>query len=155
MLCPFCSPQADSITFMESNSFRVIYNHAPILPGHSLLIPKKHVESLLYLLPEQRSEMMELSLEALNLLKHVFLCTGFDLTLQEGEAAGQTIPHLHLHLIPRKTGDLPSPGDWYPNLQQPSNHTFIDSENREKLSREQVENIADYLKRIASEQKSK
>ena len=58
---------------------------------------------------------------------------GFDWTIQGGESAGQTVDHLHLHVIPRKRGDLPSPGDWYPRLRA-SESEAIDSELRPHLT---------------------
>ncbi|HKZ85432.1 MAG TPA: HIT family protein [Anaerolineae bacterium] len=116
MKCPFCAPVVADITFMESDRFRAVVNVAPILPGHSLIIPKRHVESLLDLGDDEVAEMVKLSRPAIALLMRFYGSDGFDWTIQESEAAGQSVPHLHLHLIPRTRGDLPDPGDWYARL---------------------------------------
>ncbi len=114
--CPFCATGISDLGFMESDRFRVIVNAAPVLPGHSLVIPKRHVESLLALDDGEVTEMVKLSRRAVTLLTRTHHADGFDWTIQESEAAGQSVPHLHLHLIPRTKGDLPDPGDWYPRL---------------------------------------
>ena len=49
-------------------------------------------------------------------LARAFAADGFDWSIQDGVSAGQTVPHLHLHVIPRHAGDLPNPGAWYPAL---------------------------------------
>lgn len=135
--CPFCAASIIEISFVESRHFCAIVNIAPILPGHSLIIPKRHVKSLLALDEHEVAEMVNLSRKAISLLMHEFKSEGFDWTIQEGEAAGQSVPHLHLHLIPRKHGDLPNAGDWYPRL--------IDNRDRPRLSHPEMKRIAQRL----------
>jgi len=135
--CPFCAASLADISFMDSPRFRAIVNVAPILPGHSLIIPKRHVESLLALSDEEVAEMVNLSRKAVARLTQVYASDGFDWTIQESEAAGQSVPHLHLHLIPRSRGDLPDPGDWYPHL--------IDDRNRVRLSHDEMKRLAQHL----------
>ncbi|GFO82751.1 MAG: hypothetical protein A49_23780 [Methyloceanibacter sp.] len=79
--------------------------------------------------------------------KAFFGTSAFNWTIQEGAAAGQTIRHLHMHLIPRKAGDLPHPGDWYPRLTE-SENGLIDSSRRQQLTREQLREIARRIKDI-------
>jgi bis(5'-adenosyl)-triphosphatase len=146
--CPFCNINTDKTEFAESEHFRAIYNIAPILPGHSLIIPKSHVTSLLDLDEADISEMVSFSLQCVKMLQKAFNATGFNWTIQEGEEAGQTVRHLHLHLIPRKRNDLPHPGDWYPKLLQ-SESELIDSEERHKLSEEQVSVVVTMIKKVA------
>ena len=137
--CPFCATSVTDMSFIESPRFRAIVNVAPILPGHSLVVPKRHVESLLALSDEEVAEMVNLSRRAVALLTRVYGSDGFDWTIQESEAAGQSVPHLHLHLIPRTRGDLPDPGDWYPRL--------IESRDRAGLTRDEMRDIAQRLRR--------
>jgi bis(5'-adenosyl)-triphosphatase len=141
MACPFCAAPIADISFMESARFRAIVNIAPILPGHSLVIPKHHVESLLALSDDEVAEMVSLSRRAVSLLMRVHGAEGFDWTIQESEAAGQSVPHLHLHLIPRRSGDLSHPGDWYQRL--------IDYEGRPRLSLDDMKAMADRLRQAA------
>ena len=142
--CPFCAASVGEITFMESDRFRAIVNIAPILPGHSLVVPKRHVDSLLSLEDAEVVEMVNLSRRAMPLLMQVHDAEGFDWTIQESDAAGQSIPHLHLHLIPRRHGDLPDPGDWYAHL--------IDFRGRPRLTLEQMAQQAVELRQALARQ---
>ena len=144
--CPFCKPAVRELTFSESDNFRAIYNRSPVLPGHSLVIPKLHYESLLDISPQMRGEMMEISIEAIKKLTRVFGSDGFNWTIQDGRGAGQTVMHLHLHLIPRFDGDLPDPGDWYPMLEKKFYQQPIESSERPQYSHEMLKKIAQKLK---------
>jgi bis(5'-adenosyl)-triphosphatase len=136
--CPFCADAIDEVTFMASERFRAIVNIAPILPGHSLVVPRRHVESLLALSDDEVAEMVNLSRRAVAVLIQAHDAAGFDWTIQESEAAGQSVPHLHLHLIPRRPGDLPNPGDWYQRL--------IEYEDRPRLTRQDMVEVARRLR---------
>ena len=130
---------------MGSEHFWVVYNRAPVLPGHSMVIPKAHYKSFLDLGPALRTEMTELSIAAVERLQKVFGAEGFNWTIQDGQPAGQTVMHLHLHLIPRHRGDLPDPGDWYPRLQ--AHNSNIDSQARPRLSTAELKAIARRLRK--------
>lgn len=143
--CPFCQDAVTKAVFMSSANCRVIYNKAPILPGHSLVIPADHYESALDMPPPLAHELFALSLQAAQGLMKVFNANGFDWTIQDGAAAGQTVPHVHLHLIPRFKDDLPNPGDWYPELMR-LNETVIDSARRPAYSDEELADIAAKIK---------
>lgn len=115
--CPFCPPAALRTTFRTTPGFRALVNLKPILPGHSLVMPERHVERLLDLDEAEAAGMAAFAHRISAVLVDAFAATGIDWTLQDGAAAGQTVMHLHLHLIPRFEGDLPRPGDWYPALR--------------------------------------
>ncbi len=85
--CPFCNSDIASTVFIESLNFYVIYNHAPILPGHSLVIPKSHIESLLDLTEAEQSELIQISTHAARSILKVFNADSFNLTIQEKPAA--------------------------------------------------------------------
>jgi bis(5'-adenosyl)-triphosphatase len=148
--CPFCEQQIKESTFAESANFAAIYNVAPILPGHSLVVPKWHVSSLLELSDSEFSEMNLFARKTVKLLLKVFEASAFDWTIQEGEEAGQTVSHLHLHLIPRRHGDLPSPGDWILRLRNRQSKT-IDGEKRQKLTVQEMRDVIGKIKAIASQ----
>lgn len=143
--CPFCQSSRAAGCFAESGDFLAIYNVAPILPGHSLVIPKWHVSSLLDLSDSEIAEMVRFSRIAVRNLMKIFGATGFNWTVQEGEEAGQTVPHLHLHLIPRTVGDLETPGDWYPKLKK-SESDLIDSSERGQFSPDQLKEVASEIR---------
>jgi len=140
--CPFCDTDIAAISFMQSTNFRVICNHAPILPGHSLVVPKQHCESILQLDDAALAEFIQLARDASARVKDEFKADGFDWTIQEGAAAGQTVAHLHLHIIPRHHGDLPAPGDWYPKLMAQND----EEEGRPKFDHQSLVKIADRLR---------
>lgn len=144
MNCPFCT-KTPADYFIETESFAAIYNIAPILPGHTLIIPKKHYESLFELSDQELAEFMILGRKVARLLAHLFLTDAFDWAIQEKEAAGQSVAHLHMHVVPRKIGDLPHPGDWYTALEK-SELVGIDTEIRRKLNPEEMRTITHRLK---------
>lgn len=143
--CAFCRKEIIEKSFYSSTRFIAIYNIAPVLPGHSLIIPKKHYVSLLELTDEELSEMMIFARKITIVLKTVFHCDGFDWTIQDGVSAGQTVPHLHLHIIPRKSHDFPESNEWYRKI--PLNEAqLLDSEHRERLNDEEYNNVTQMLK---------
>jgi bis(5'-adenosyl)-triphosphatase len=142
--CPFCGP-APGI-FAKSRNFRALYNRAPILPGHSLVVPKRHVESLMALSEAGTAEFLVFGREVARLLASVFRTAAFDLTIQEGVDAGQTVTHLHMHVIPRVAGDLPSPGDWYPRLRRGESEA-VDSTSRPRLTYGELAAVVRRIKR--------
>jgi bis(5'-adenosyl)-triphosphatase len=148
--CPFCSPDVHNSVFARSDNFLAIYNIAPVLPGHSLIIPKKHIESILVLTEAEMLEMTLFAGKVTRLLLHVFKSDGFNWSIQDSEAAGQSLAHLHVHIIPRLNGDLPKPGDWYPLIQ--NNYSeILDSQKRQRLSISQMQKIVTCLREEASQ----
>jgi bis(5'-adenosyl)-triphosphatase len=148
--CAFCQADVQENNFAESENFLAVYNVAPILPGHSLVIPKWHISSIMELSEQELCEMTVFARDVVTVLMKVFGDTAFNWTIQEGVEAGQSVPHLHLHLIPRKQNDLPQPGDWYPLLKK-SEIEIIDSEARPKLSASEMKIIAAKLRSTAKE----
>ncbi len=82
------------------------------------------------------------------ILLQTFKAEAFDWSYQEKEAAGQTVPHIHLHIIPRKPNDLENAGQWYAKLQQNS-HSFLDGAERPLLEDESLQAIIKKLKNSA------
>ncbi len=148
--CIFCNPEIAGKSFYANEQFSAIYNIAPILPGHTLVIPRLHIQSLFELSDAALGEMMVFARKVTSLLNTVFDCDGFDWTIQDGVSAGQTIPHLHLHIIPRKPLDLPEGQDWYGKIEE-NEHRLIDSERRERLSDQEYIDITARLSDAASE----
>ncbi len=140
--CPFCSVIIYQATFAESKNFLAIYNIAPILPGHSLVIPRRHIEGLLDLCDQELSELAIFGRDTTKILQNAFGTTGFNWTVQDKEEAGQNIPHLHLHIIPRSSGDLAHPSDWYPILRD-------GGQSRSRLTPEQMREIVRHLRQTA------
>ena len=81
----------------------------PVSPGHSLVIPKRHIGSWFEATSEEVSAMLELLEDGKTMLDASHHPDGYNIGINDGLAAGQTVPHLHMHLIPRFTGDVPDP----------------------------------------------
>jgi bis(5'-adenosyl)-triphosphatase len=141
--CPFCSPENQRIAFASSESFIALYNIAPVLPGHSLIIPRMHVKSLRSLSEELICELFLFARQVTDVLLDFYEADAFDWSLQDNDSAGQTIPHLHLHIIVRHHSDLPEPGDWYQLL---NSQKSIDNVGRPRLDITEYSLLTDRLK---------
>lgn len=106
--CPFCQLDAARIAFADDVTL-VIRDAFPVSPGHTLIIPRRHVGSFFELTAPERASMFELLTQAKVELDETLQPDGFNIGINDGAAAGQTVPHLHLHLIPRYRGDAPDP----------------------------------------------
>ena len=147
--CPFCNGNITTSAFLDCPRFRAIYNIAPILAGHSLVIPKRHVQSVMELADDEVAELFIFCRLVSTLLQKAYGHKAFDWTLQDGEPAGQTVQHLHIHIIPRQFGDLPNPGDWYPKLMGVRESEIIDSGERATLSPARLNRAVENLRNIA------
>jgi len=87
----------------------VIRDGFPISPGHTLVIPRRHIGSFFDIDKDERDSLIGLLDKAKQELLNEFQPDGFNIGINDGPAAGQTVPHLHIHLIPRYQGDLPDP----------------------------------------------
>jgi bis(5'-adenosyl)-triphosphatase len=146
--CLFCRKEIVGKSFFSSEQFSAFYNIAPILPGHSLVVPIAHYTSLLELSETELGDMMVFARKATKVLQEVFKCESFDWTLQDGISAGQTVPHLHLHIIPRKPFDLPEGNDWYGKIPQ-NELNMLDSQHRERLNEKEYTEITARLSEAA------
>lgn len=87
----------------------MILDGYPVSPGHTLIIPKRHVGSFFEITIEERDSLLFLLHEARQRVMDQRHPDGLNIGINDGAAAGQTVPHLHIHLIPRFIGDLPDP----------------------------------------------
>ena len=108
MTCPFCLLPPERIVFANLHGV-VIRDGFPVSPGHTLIIPRRHVGSFFEIDTAERDALMVLLEEAKRRLDKEFKPDGYNIGINDGAAAGQTVPHLHIHLIPRYTGDRGDP----------------------------------------------
>jgi diadenosine tetraphosphate (Ap4A) HIT family hydrolase len=87
----------------------VIRDGFPVSPGHTLLIPRRHVASFFDLSAAERASLMTLLDWAKAEIEREHRPAGFNIGINDGPAAGQTVSHLHVHLIPRYLGDAAAP----------------------------------------------
>jgi len=106
--CPFCSLAVERLV-LESEGAVVIRDAFPVSPGHTLIIPRRHVASFFEITDTERTDLMSLLAAARDDLERQFHPAGYNVGINDGTAAGQTVPHLHMHLIPRYTGDANDP----------------------------------------------
>jgi diadenosine tetraphosphate (Ap4A) HIT family hydrolase len=106
--CPFCMLPADRIVGHNEHAVWIRDGY-PISPGHSLVIPRRHIASFFETTAEERQALQALLDEAKLATENQFHPDGFNIGINDGAAAGQTIPHLHIHLIPRYLGDQADP----------------------------------------------
>jgi len=108
MPCPFCPPPVERI--VASNDLAAaIRDGYPVSLGHTLVIPKRHVASLADVTKEEAAALWSLLAEAREQLDADLKPDGYNLGVNDGRAAGQTVMHLHVHLIPRFDGDRVDP----------------------------------------------
>jgi len=106
--CPFCTLPADRV-LLASPLALVLRDAYPISPGHTLIIPRRHIASFFELTAEERADLLTLLDQARVGLDTEFHPDAYNIGINDGPAAGQTIGHLHIHLIPRYAGDQPDP----------------------------------------------
>lgn len=107
--CPFCGPLTDRSTLLETDMAFAIFDKYPVNTGHALIIPKKHCSNYFDLTAEEQAACWQLLNEVKTLVAAEFNPDGFNVGINIGESAGQTVPHVHLHLIPRYNNDVPDP----------------------------------------------
>ncbi|MCH9633408.1 MAG: hypothetical protein S4CHLAM7_01330 [Chlamydiae bacterium] len=106
VVCSFCKPDVlAKQTIYEDDQVVILYNHKPAIRGHCMVIPKRHVERLEDL---NEGEVLAVHEAISNLFRATFKSyesTGYDIFQKNGKEAGQSVPHVHVHFLPRKEND--------------------------------------------------
>ena len=106
--CPFCRPDADRV-FHKGELILGLWDMFPVSPRHALVVTRRHIFDWFEASLEEQLAL----LEGINIARNVILTkadpAGFNIGVNVGEVAGQTVPHLHVHVIPRYEGDVPDP----------------------------------------------
>ena len=105
IFCKLANGEIPTATLYEDNDFRVILDLGPASKGHALILPKEHYDNLYELDDETASKVLVLAKKMITRMTKVLGCDGYNLVQNNGEAAGQTVHHFHLHLIPRYKDD--------------------------------------------------
>jgi diadenosine tetraphosphate (Ap4A) HIT family hydrolase len=106
--CPFCHLDDKQIIFQDEFVF-TIRDSFTISPAHTLIIPKRHIASLFDAIDEEQRALLHALQVAKAELDQTHKPVGYNIGINDGLAAGQTVMHLHIHLIPRYTGDCDDP----------------------------------------------
>lgn len=121
MDCIFCmiaAGQIPSATVYEDEDFRVILDLGPASKGHALILPKSHAADVTELDPQIAARVLPLAAKIGTAMKESLGCAGFNLVQNNGAAAGQTVMHFHMHVIPRYEGG-PQIAAWEPGTSTP------------------------------------
>ena len=105
IFCKIANGDIPSKTLYEDEEFKVILDVGPAARGHALILPKNHYANLYELPDETAVKVMLLAKKMAVLMTEKLGCDGFNLVQNNGKAAGQTVFHFHLHLIPRYKED--------------------------------------------------
>lgn len=105
IFCKIANGDIPAATLYEDEDFRVILDLGPASKGHALILPKEHYANLYELDDEVASKVLVLAKKMITKLTDVLGCDGYNLVQNNGEVAGQTVHHFHMHLIPRYEGD--------------------------------------------------
>jgi len=105
IFCKIVSGEIPATTLYEDQDFRVILDLGPASKGHALILPKEHYANIYEIPEELAGKAMILAKKMANVLTRALKCDGFNIVQNNGEPAGQTVFHFHMHLIPRYEGD--------------------------------------------------
>lgn len=105
IFCKIANGEIPSATLYEDDNFRVILDLGPATKGHALILPKEHYANLYELPEETAGEVMKLAKRMADRMKERLGCEGLNLVQNNGDLAGQTVFHFHMHMIPRYQAD--------------------------------------------------
>ena len=105
IFCKIANGEIPAATLYEDENFRVILDLGPASKGHALILPKFHAANIYDLPDEMATKVMILAKKMATAMTEALKCDGFNIVQNNGECAGQTVFHFHMHLIPRYKGD--------------------------------------------------
>ncbi len=106
--CPFCNPEEDRIIWKDEHVY-VLRDLYPVSPSHTLIIPLRHFASIFEATEEELRSISRALVFRKEQLERSLAADGYNIGVNEGSAAGQTIHHVHIHLIPRFERDVDDP----------------------------------------------
>ena len=101
IFCKIANGEIPAATLYEDENFRVILDLGPASKGHALILPKSHAANIYELSDEMAAKAMVLAKKMATAMTEALKCDGFNIVQNNGECAGQTVFHFHMHLIPR------------------------------------------------------
>jgi histidine triad (HIT) family protein len=132
--CIFCKIAAGDIpsaTIYEDNDFRVILDIEPASKGHALILPKEHYANLYELSDDLAAKALIVAKKVITKMTSILGCDGYNVVQNNGEAAGQTVFHFHIHLIPRYKDDNVNIGWSQGNLTEEIKAEILSGMNEE------------------------
>lgn len=105
IFCKIAAGEIPSATLYEDNDFKVILDIEPASKGHALILPKNHYANLYELDDATAAKVLLIAKKMITKLTDILGCEGYNIVQNNGKAAGQTVFHYHMHLIPRYKDD--------------------------------------------------
>lgn len=105
IFCKIAAGEIPSVCIYEDDDFKAILDISPAVKGHVIIIPKKHTGDIFELSKDEASKVFVIASDIGKALKEELKCDGLNVLQNNGEAAGQTVFHFHMHLIPRFKND--------------------------------------------------
>ena len=105
IFCKIANGEIPAATLYEDENFRVILDLGPASKGHALILPKTHYANIYEIPEELAAKAIVLAKKMAGIMTEALGCDGFNIVQNNGEAAGQTVFHFHMHLIPRYKDD--------------------------------------------------
>jgi len=112
IFCMIANGQIPSTSVYEDEDFKVVFDIAPAAKGHLLILPKVHADNVCDLPEETAAKIMPLAAKLGSAQMKALGAKGFNIVVNTGEAAGQTVMHCHTHVIPRYEGEAPIVANW-------------------------------------------
>ncbi len=106
--CPFCPPPAERV-ILETPDLVAIWDAFPVSPGHALIVPRRHVADWFAATDEERRALADATVAVRAIIEERWQPDGYNIGVNAGATAGQTVDHLHVHVIPRYAGDVEQP----------------------------------------------
>ena len=125
IFCKIANGEIPSTTVYEDDMFRVILDLSPATKGHALILPKQHMANIYEMDEPTAQKVFVLAYHIATAMKKALNCDGINIVQNNGEAAGQTVFHFHMHIIPRYINDGQNI-NWIPGTSEP--------EEREKIA---------------------
>lgn len=105
IFCKIASGEIPAATIYEDEDFRAILDLSPASRGHALILPKSHAKDLYELEDHLAAKVLPLAKKIMAKMQEILGCDGYNIVQNNGECAGQTVFHYHMHLIPRYDGE--------------------------------------------------
>lgn len=132
IFCKIANGEIPSATVYEDEMFRVILDLGPATKGHALILPKQHFADVCGLDEKTAAKVLPLGGRIGSAMKKALGCTGFNLVQNNGESAGQTVFHFHMHIIPRYEGG-PGIVSWTPGKADQEELASVSEEIKKNL----------------------
>jgi len=108
-MCVFCEAISQHLYFVQNSSAVAFPDAYPLSPGHALIVPRRHEVDFFALSSDEQAAVWDLTQQVRDYIESDYAPAGYNIGLNAGVAAGQTIDHTHVHVIPRYKGDVEDP----------------------------------------------